>query len=108
MGVFSVDDACNIFRHQIVIFLIQLFEKPRAVKFCIAEGRVKKCEILPCEWYFLGWCSSDAFSVGLPPAWVDDAEEIAVNIQRARVKMAELVIFWRWQTRSTHDRDSYI
>ncbi|KAK9201909.1 hypothetical protein WN944_017118 [Citrus x changshan-huyou] len=49
-------------RHQIVIFLIQLFEKPRAVKFCIAEGRVKKCEILPCEWYFLGWCSSDTFS----------------------------------------------
>lgn len=41
MGFFSVDDACNIFRHQIVIFLIQLFEKPCAVKFCIAEGRVK-------------------------------------------------------------------
>ncbi|ESR57675.1 hypothetical protein CICLE_v10024493mg [Citrus x clementina] len=55
-----------------------------------------------------GPSSSDAFSVGLPPAWVDDAEEIAVNTQRARVKMAELVIFWRWQTRSTHDRDSYI
>lgn len=49
MGFFSVDDAWNIFRHQIVIFLIQLFEKPRAVKFCIAEGRVKKCEILPCD-----------------------------------------------------------
>lgn len=35
-------------------------------------------------------CSRDAFTLGLPPAWVDDSEEIAVNIQRARVKMAEL------------------
>ncbi|KAL5859185.1 hypothetical protein ACOSQ4_000481 [Xanthoceras sorbifolium] len=35
--------------------------------------------------------SRDAFTVGLPPAWVDDSEEIAVNIQRAQVKMAELV-----------------
>ncbi|XP_031288051.1 syntaxin-42 isoform X1 [Pistacia vera] len=34
--------------------------------------------------------SRDAFTVGLPPAWVDDSEEIAVNIQRARLKMAEL------------------
>ncbi|KAG7970968.1 hypothetical protein I3843_07G111500 [Carya illinoinensis] len=32
----------------------------------------------------------DAFTVGLPPAWVDDSEEVAANIQRARVKMAEL------------------
>ncbi len=29
--------------------------------------------------------------MGLPPAWVDDSEELAANIQRARVKMAELV-----------------
>ncbi|KAH9730646.1 Syntaxin-42 [Citrus sinensis] len=28
--------------------------------------------------------SSDAFSVGLPPAWVDDAEEIAVNTQHGK------------------------
>lgn len=28
--------------------------------------------------------------MGLPPAWVDDSEEVAANIQRARVKMAEL------------------
>jgi syntaxin 16 len=28
--------------------------------------------------------------VGLPPAWVDVSEEISVNIQRARTKMAEL------------------
>ncbi|KAG2697559.1 hypothetical protein I3760_07G111900 [Carya illinoinensis] len=34
--------------------------------------------------------SRDAFTVGLPPAWVDDSEEVAANIQRARVKMAEL------------------
>lgn len=27
----------------------------------------------------------------LPPDWVDDSEEIAVNIQRARIKMGELV-----------------
>lgn len=33
----------------------------------------------------------DAFTVGLPPDWVDDSEEIATNIQRARIKMAELV-----------------
>ncbi|KAK3194193.1 hypothetical protein Dsin_025503 [Dipteronia sinensis] len=38
-----------------------------------------------------GPSSRDAFTVGLPPAWVDDSEEIAVNIQRARVKMAELI-----------------
>ncbi|XP_044502908.1 syntaxin-42-like isoform X2 [Mangifera indica] len=35
--------------------------------------------------------SREAFTVGLPPAWVDDFEEISVNIQRARIKMAELV-----------------
>jgi hypothetical protein len=28
--------------------------------------------------------------VGLPPAWVDVSEEIATNVQRARIKMAEL------------------
>ncbi|KAJ4727750.1 putative Syntaxin [Melia azedarach] len=37
-----------------------------------------------------GPSSSDTFTVGLPPGWVDDSEEIAGNIQRARVKMAEL------------------
>ncbi|KNA10771.1 hypothetical protein SOVF_141230 isoform B [Spinacia oleracea] len=35
--------------------------------------------------------SRDALTVGLPPAWVDIAEEITANIQRARIKMAELV-----------------
>jgi len=30
-------------------------------------------------------------TVGLPPAWVDIAEEITANIQRARMKMAELI-----------------
>ncbi|XP_062003189.1 syntaxin-43 isoform X2 [Rosa rugosa] len=34
--------------------------------------------------------SRGAITVGLPPAWVDVSEEIAVNVQRARVKMAEL------------------
>ncbi|KAE8009423.1 hypothetical protein FH972_005860 [Carpinus fangiana] len=38
-----------------------------------------------------GPSSGDAFTVGLPPAWVDDSEEVAANIQQARVKMAELV-----------------
>lgn len=28
--------------------------------------------------------------MGLPPSWVDDFEEIATNVQRARVKIAEL------------------
>jgi syntaxin 16 len=36
------------------------------------------------------WCVSDAFTVGLPPSWVDDSEEISTNIQRAKVKMSEL------------------
>lgn len=35
--------------------------------------------------------SRDALTVGLPPAWVDVSEEIAANIQRVRVKMAELI-----------------
>ncbi|XP_065860413.1 syntaxin-42-like isoform X2 [Euphorbia lathyris] len=35
--------------------------------------------------------SSDAFTIGLPPAWVDDSEEIAANIQHVRIKMTELV-----------------
>ncbi|XP_050266830.1 syntaxin-42-like isoform X4 [Quercus robur] len=35
--------------------------------------------------------SRDAFTVGLPPSWVDDSEQVAANIQRARAKMAELV-----------------
>ncbi|XP_010522812.1 PREDICTED: syntaxin-42 [Tarenaya hassleriana] len=37
-----------------------------------------------------GPSSSDAFTIGLPPAWVDDSEEISVNIQQVRAKMAEL------------------
>ncbi|XP_050225308.1 syntaxin-43 isoform X2 [Mercurialis annua] len=31
-----------------------------------------------------------ALTVGLPPAWVDVSEEIAVNVQRARTKMIDL------------------
>ncbi|CAH2044510.1 unnamed protein product [Thlaspi arvense] len=37
-----------------------------------------------------GNSSKGASTVGLPPAWVDVSEEISVNIQRARTKMAEL------------------
>ncbi|KAK9919935.1 hypothetical protein M0R45_028508 [Rubus argutus] len=37
-----------------------------------------------------GNSSKGALTVGLPPAWVDVSEEIAVNVQRARVKMSEL------------------
>lgn len=36
-------------------------------------------------------CSGGALTVGLPPAWVDIFEEIGVDMQRARTKMAELV-----------------
>lgn len=35
-------------------------------------------------------CSSDAFTIGMPPAWVDDSEEITFNIQKVRDKMGEL------------------
>lgn len=38
-----------------------------------------------------GPSSSDAFTIGMPPGWVDDSEEIAADIQRARLKMAGLV-----------------
>ncbi|MBA0561543.1 hypothetical protein Golob_018361, partial [Gossypium lobatum] len=38
----------------------------------------------------LPFCSKGAATVGLPPAWVDVSEEIASNVQRARVKMNEL------------------
>ncbi|XP_020247948.1 syntaxin-41-like [Asparagus officinalis] len=38
-----------------------------------------------------GSSSRGALTVGLPPAWVDVSEEIAVDIQRARTKMSELV-----------------
>lgn len=34
--------------------------------------------------------SDDAFTIGLPPAWVDDSEEITFNIQKVRDKMGEL------------------
>ncbi|KAI5566288.1 hypothetical protein BDE02_13G010500 [Populus trichocarpa] len=37
-----------------------------------------------------GNSSKGAFTVGLPPAWVDVSEEIAANVQRARMKMVEL------------------
>ncbi|KAL9378896.1 hypothetical protein Peur_027378 [Populus x canadensis] len=37
-----------------------------------------------------GNSSKGAFTVGLPPAWVDVSEEIAANAQRARMKMVEL------------------
>ncbi|CAI0551619.1 unnamed protein product [Linum tenue] len=35
-------------------------------------------------------CSKGASTVGLPPAWVDISEDIAANVHRARMKMAEL------------------
>ncbi|KAK9084295.1 hypothetical protein Scep_030766 [Stephania cephalantha] len=38
-----------------------------------------------------GTSSGGAVTVGLPPAWVDVSEEIAANIQRARVKMTDLI-----------------
>ncbi|XP_060178966.1 tlg2p-like protein a [Lycium barbarum] len=34
--------------------------------------------------------SRDAFTVGLPPAWVDVSEEVAASINQAQVKLAEL------------------
>ncbi|KAM3356211.1 syntaxin-43 isoform X1 [Capsicum galapagoense] len=34
--------------------------------------------------------SRDAFTVGLPPAWVDVSEEVAASIYQAQVKLAEL------------------
>ncbi|XP_043693758.1 syntaxin-41-like [Telopea speciosissima] len=37
-----------------------------------------------------GSSSGAALTVGLPPAWVDVSEEIAINMQRARTKMSEL------------------
>ncbi|XP_071736969.1 syntaxin-43-like [Rutidosis leptorrhynchoides] len=37
-----------------------------------------------------GTSSAGAFTVGLPPAWVDVSDEIAANVQCARSKMAEL------------------
>ncbi|KAK3198330.1 hypothetical protein Dsin_021745 [Dipteronia sinensis] len=37
-----------------------------------------------------GNSSKGALTVGLPPAWVDVSEEIAVNVQRVRTKMGEL------------------
>ncbi|KAL1212779.1 Tlg2p-like protein a [Cardamine amara subsp. amara] len=37
-----------------------------------------------------GNSSKGAITVRLPPAWVDVSEEISVNIQRARTKLAEL------------------
>ncbi|KAJ8899095.1 hypothetical protein K2173_010248 [Erythroxylum novogranatense] len=37
-----------------------------------------------------GPSSSDAFTIGLPPDWVDDSEEISANIHRIRTKIKEL------------------
>lgn len=38
-----------------------------------------------------GPSSREAFTVGLPPSWVDHSEQVAANIQCARAKMDELV-----------------
>ncbi|XP_057493083.1 syntaxin-43-like isoform X2 [Actinidia eriantha] len=45
---------------------------------------------MPLEQKFCLCYSKGALTVGLPPAWVDVSEEIAVNVQRVRTKMAEL------------------
>lgn len=42
------------------------------------------------SYFFVYYYSKGALTVGLPPAWVDVSEEIAANVQRARVKMMEL------------------
>jgi len=44
----------------------------------------------PLNSYDPGPSSSDAFTIGMPPAWVDDSEEITFNIQKVRDKMNEL------------------
>lgn len=39
---------------------------------------------------YLSFFLRDAFTVGLPPAWVDVSEEVAASIHQAQVKLAEL------------------
>ncbi|KAL6008912.1 hypothetical protein ACLOJK_022138 [Asimina triloba] len=55
----------------------------------ISADHVK--DVTPKSQKFFACCSRGAFTAGLPPAWVDDSEEIAASMQRARTKMAELV-----------------
>ncbi|PKA46191.1 Syntaxin-43 [Apostasia shenzhenica] len=38
-----------------------------------------------------GSSSNGAFTVGLPPAWVDISEDVSANMQRARSKMTQLL-----------------
>ncbi|CAK9135052.1 unnamed protein product [Ilex paraguariensis] len=38
-----------------------------------------------------GPSGTDAFTIGLPPDWVDVSEEVAANIQYVRVKMKDLI-----------------
>ncbi|KAF2325116.1 hypothetical protein GH714_022861 [Hevea brasiliensis] len=53
--------------------------------------RSKRASYTPLSTEDPGPSGGDAFTIGLPPAWVDDTEEIAANIQIVRTKMAELV-----------------
>ncbi|KAK4796915.1 hypothetical protein SAY86_029241 [Trapa natans] len=39
---------------------------------------------------YMCFTNNGVLSLGLPPAWVDVSEDIAANVERARVKMAEL------------------
>lgn len=47
-------------------------------------------KLKPFAFFLQCYSRGGAITVGLPPDWVDVSEEISVNIQRARTKMAEL------------------
>ncbi|ESQ37867.1 hypothetical protein EUTSA_v10028977mg [Eutrema salsugineum] len=83
-------DACKSARAPLSLSAPDSFSGPVIEMVSGSFARSNHSSYAPLNSNDPGPSSSDAFTIGLPPAWVDDSEEITFNIQKVRDKMGEL------------------
>ncbi|OAP00076.1 TLG2B [Arabidopsis thaliana] len=83
-------DACKSARAPLSLSASDSFGGPVIEMVSGSFSRSNHSSYAPLNSYDPGPSSSDAFTIGMPPAWVDDSEEITFNIQKVRDKMNEL------------------
>ncbi|CAN8248067.1 unnamed protein product [Cochlearia groenlandica] len=83
-------DACKSARAPLSLSASDTFGGPVIEMVSGSFTRSNHASYAPLNTNDLGPSSSDAFTIGLPPVWVDDSEEITFNIQKVRDKMGEL------------------
>ncbi|CAH8273437.1 unnamed protein product [Arabidopsis lyrata] len=83
-------DACKSARAPLSLSASDSFGGPVIEMVSGSFSRSNHSSYAPLNSNDPGPSSSDAFTIGMPPAWVDDSEEITYNIQKVRDKMSEL------------------